>query len=300
MIYATFNKAGDKIYTGNQRGIITVIDTATLQIQYSFKVSGGAPIKSIQFSKSGKQYLVNSTDQKIRVFEGEDSRQVAREFQDPVNRMQWKKCCFSCDGDYIIGGSAQKSQHHIYIWNREVGQLIKTLEGPKEGIMDLVVRIIIYLNVTLNQWHPVRPIIASISTSGVVYIWASNYTENWSAFAPDFKEMEENEEYIEKEDEFDVVDDDKVKKKKQIEDEDVDIMTIDKISYFSSEDEDELLVIPLEINKEQTFYQFGRYFFIHVFCCDVTFEIVGKQHETVLCFINLYYIIYFQISRKRK
>ena len=150
MIYATFNKAGDKIYTGNQRGIITVIDTATLQIQYSFKVSGGAPIKSIQFSKSGKQYLVNSTDQKIRVFEGEDSRQVAREFQDPVNRMQWKKCCFSCDGDYIIGGSAQKSQHHIYIWNREVGQLIKTLEGPKEGIMDLVVRIIIYLNVTLN------------------------------------------------------------------------------------------------------------------------------------------------------
>ena len=62
--------------------------------------------------------------------------------------------------------------------------------------------------------------------------------------------MEENEEYIEKEDEFDVVDDDKVKKKKQIEDEDVDIMTIDKISYFSSEDEDELLVIPLEINKE--------------------------------------------------
>jgi hypothetical protein len=46
------------------------------------------------------------------------------------------------------------------------------------------------------------------------------------------------------------VDEDKVKKKKQIEDENVDIITIDKISYFSSEDEDELLVIPLEINKE--------------------------------------------------
>jgi hypothetical protein len=26
------------------------------------------------------------------------------------------------------------------------------------------------------QWHPLRPIIASISTSGVVYIWATNYT----------------------------------------------------------------------------------------------------------------------------
>lgn len=28
----------------------------------------------------------------------------------------------------------------------------------------------------IAQWHPLRPIIASISTSGVVYIWATNYT----------------------------------------------------------------------------------------------------------------------------
>src|SRR4051812_6922351 len=68
--------------------------------------------------------------------------------------MQWKKCCFSSDGDYIIGGSAQKSQHNIYIWNREEGQLIKTLEGPKEGIMDLVVGI---LRISTHSGTPADP-----------------------------------------------------------------------------------------------------------------------------------------------
>ena len=50
-------------------------------------------------------------------------------------------------------------------------------------------------------WHPSRTILASCGQSGKVMIWAKHYAENYSAFAPNFKELEENEEYLEREDE---------------------------------------------------------------------------------------------------
>jgi hypothetical protein len=63
-----------------------------------------------------------------------------------------------------------------------------------------------------------------------------NWQENWSAFAPDFKELEENVEYIEREDEFDVVDAATAVARKAAEcayDEEVDVTTIERV-YFGS------------------------------------------------------------------
>ncbi|KAI9070962.1 hypothetical protein K1719_047073 [Acacia pycnantha] len=113
------------------------------------------------------------------------------EFQDSITKVHRKAPCFSGDGEWVVGGSASKGEHKIYIWDR-AGHLVKILEGPKEALIDLA-------------WHPVRPIIVSVSLAGLVYIWAKDYTENWSAFALDFKELEENEEYVEREDEFDLI-----------------------------------------------------------------------------------------------
>lgn len=85
-----------------------------------------------------------------------------------------------------------------------------------------------------------RPIIASIS-SGVVSIWAQNQVENWSAFAPDFKELDENVEYEERESEFDLSDEDKsVVQGEEAQDEEieVDVASIDRVAAFCSSDEE--------------------------------------------------------------
>ncbi|XP_076883762.1 protein RBL-like [Bidens hawaiensis] len=158
---------------------------------------------------------------------------VVREFQDLITKVHWKAPCFSGDSEWVVGGSASKGEHKIYIWGRD-GLLVKLLEGPKEALVDLA-------------WHPTQPIVVSVSLMGLVYIWVKDYTENWSAFAPDFKELDENEEYVEQEDEFDLIPDlEKGKGSCVDEDDEVDIVTVEKNSTFSDSDisQEELCYLP--------------------------------------------------------
>ncbi|KAK9734115.1 hypothetical protein RND81_04G115900 [Saponaria officinalis] len=261
---ACFNMHGDLVYLGNSKGEILIIDHSNVQVRGVLPITGGAVIKNIVFSKNSRYLLTNSSDRTIRVYEnllppkgslkaldeisetlndlsgaeklkaiGCRSLALFHEFQDSVTRIHWKAPGFSGDGEWVIGGSASKGEHKIYIWDR-AGHLVKILEGPKEALIDLA-------------WHPVRPIVISVSLTGLVYIWAKDYTENWSAFAPDFKELEENEEYVEREDEFDIVPEtEKVKESAVNQDEEVDILTVENDSSCSDSEasHEELSFLP--------------------------------------------------------
>ena len=103
------------------------------------------------------------------------------------------------------------------------------LTGPKgENLLDLL-------------WHPVRATILSVS-NGVVNIWSHKQKELWSAYAPNFKELDENEEYEERESEFDIEDEDKSDdggdKEEVTEDIDIDITETPSIPAFCSSGED--------------------------------------------------------------
>ncbi|KYN19509.1 Retinoblastoma-binding protein 5 [Trachymyrmex cornetzi] len=237
-IVASFDRRGDYVYTGNARGRVLVLDAETLNVKASYKITQGTAsntaVKSIEFARRGSCFLVNTADRVIRVYDsteilacGKDGEpEPIQKLQDLVNKTMWKKCCFSGDGEYVCAGSAR--QHALYVWEKSIGNLVKILHGTKgELLLDVV-------------WHPVRPIIASIS-SGVVSIWAQNQVENWSAFAPDFKELDENVEYEERESEFDLSDEDKsVVQGEEAQDEEieVDVASIDRVAAFCSSDEE--------------------------------------------------------------
>lgn len=89
----------------------------------------------------------------------------------------------------------------MYLWDRDSGGLLKILEGPKDPLEDM-------------DWHPSRPLIASVSTLGLVHFWTTGTSENWSAYAPGFEELDENREYQEREDEFDIEDESVAKRRK--------------------------------------------------------------------------------------
>jgi COMPASS component SWD1 len=86
------------------------------------------------------------------------------------------------------------------------------------------------------QWHPVRPILVTASDQGLLHIWVTNVIERFSAYAAGFEELEENLEYQEREDEFDVEDEMEAERRKlSIQDVLVDVIGAEGLPTVSSE-----------------------------------------------------------------
>ncbi|EEB07667.1 Set1C complex subunit Swd1 [Schizosaccharomyces japonicus yFS275] len=197
-VSCVFLSNGKYVLAGTSKGWLNVIDTETQNIIACQRIASQT-IKQIRLSVCKRYAIVNCTDRVIRTLSIQDFNhlEVEHKFQDVVNKLQWNACGFSPTGEYVLA-TAYQAAHAIYIWERSMGSLVRILEGPKEELVDV-------------DWHPVFPRIAAVGLdTGSIYIWSAKQEESWSAFAPDFQELKENIDYEEKEDEFDIYDEDLV------------------------------------------------------------------------------------------
>jgi COMPASS component SWD1 len=218
-----YTATGDHILAGTNKGRLNIIDAKTRGIIYYEKICGGI-VTTLRLTESGKDLLVNAQDRIIRTFRvpnlsaedmDPDTIQIPLEhkFQDVVNRLSWNHVAFSATGEYVAASTY--NNHELYIWERGHGSLVRMLEGPKEeqGVI---------------EWHPHKALLAACGLeTGRINIWSVTSPQRWSALAPDFVEVEENVEYIEKEDEFDIHPQEEIQKRRlDQEDEDVDVLTV--------------------------------------------------------------------------
>lgn len=221
-----FTASGDHILAGTSKGWLNIIETATCQTVHSTRLCNGVII-FLRLTQSGREMVVNSSDRIIRTVHLPDlSRsdlnpdsiniEVEHKFQDVVNRLSWNHVAFSSNGEYVMASTYKN--HDIYVWERSQGSLVKILEGPKEEL-------------GVVEWHPQRPFVAACGLeTGKIYLWTVDTPQRWSALAPDFVEVEENVEYIEKEDEFDIHPSSVLHQRRlDLEDEDVDVLTMEPI-----------------------------------------------------------------------
>ncbi|EXJ87346.1 hypothetical protein A1O3_04305 [Capronia epimyces CBS 606.96] len=260
---AIFSVLGNHIITGTSKGYINILETESRKIIHSTKISTGL-ISLLRLTSNGRQLLANSTDRIIRIINLPDLALIApstvltfeqpssstnaaaaaapsgaeednqldpatlaenivltteHKFQDLVNRLRWNHCAFSHSSttgiaDYVTASTYMKKD--IYIWELRTNSLLRILENREEP--------------AIIEWHPSRPLLACTSIeTGSIQIWGIEPQQKWSALAPDFTELTENVEYIEREDEFDTYPQEEHQKRRlDREDEIVDVLTVER------------------------------------------------------------------------
>ena len=219
-----FNGSGSHIISGTSKGFINIIDAASRSIVYSTRICSSV-ILLLRLGASGRDLVCNATDRIVRTLRlpergleavdpGSISLETEHKFQDVVQRLSWNHATSSCTGEFVAATTYMN--HDIYIWERRHGSLVKIMECPREEL-------------GIVEWHPQRAfIIACGLETGRIYHWSIITPQRWSALAPDFVEVEENVEYMEREDEFDIHPVEEIHKRRlDMEDELVDVLTVE-------------------------------------------------------------------------
>ncbi|KAF9579097.1 hypothetical protein BGW38_004796, partial [Lunasporangiospora selenospora] len=128
------------------------------------KIEESESITAISLSRDGQHLLVNVSmkpvqqplHRDIRLWNLAEKRVVCRYSGYKQGLLVVRACFGGLDEQFVVSGSEDSK---IYIWNRENGRLIHTLEGHTQAV-------------TCVAWHPTSPtVFASASDDHTIRIW---------------------------------------------------------------------------------------------------------------------------------
>ena len=145
-----FTALGNHIIAGTSKGWLNIIETQTCRTIHSTRLCNGVII-FLRLTTSGRDMVCNSSDRVIRTIPvphlssvdldiDNIKIEVEHKFQDVVNRLSWNHVAFSSTGEYVTASTYMN--HDIYVWERGHGSLVKILEGPKEELGVVEVRLV--------------------------------------------------------------------------------------------------------------------------------------------------------------
>ena len=109
-------------------------------------------------------------------------------FCDEIDRTKWSNFTYLSSGLFVVATCSKG----ISLWDSIEGHFCCFYEDyPKEGI---------YFSFPIRKSTD----FIGVSNYGFIYIWSKKRPDNWAAYAPNFTPIEENIEYFEREDEFDI------------------------------------------------------------------------------------------------
>ncbi|KAH9938717.1 WD40-repeat-containing domain protein [Fomitopsis serialis] len=179
MTVVRFDPTGRYVFAGTSAGSVLVFNTRTKTMIARHKVSGAGIIRGLDFAKGGRLPVYTASAAEGEYIEQE--LEPTYRFNDPINKNAWHAMAYSPDGEWLAGGAADNASHKIYIWDL----------ANEEPLLHV-------------HWHPKKAAIVSLPMSetslcGIVL------PQTVGRIRRRFEEVDENVEYEEKEDEFDIV-----------------------------------------------------------------------------------------------
>lgn len=198
---AAFDQKGRFAILSQHRGNLVFFDIA-LRVDHSLDLGplglGANPfVHQLALHPRGNSLLLVLRDKTVRLAvlagRGKDGMSLMplHKFQDVINRWTWTLAGFSHDGEMVWATFYAVGSHLVYIWDANSGAFVKMIEGPREDLF-------------LAAWDPKKPALITASVFGRLFRWTPDYPVKWSALVPGLEEIDDNVEYVEREDEFDL------------------------------------------------------------------------------------------------